>query len=188
MNKRQKKIIRIAGSFLAVYCFTYPAGERLGETFTECETRYGKAAKIVHEGEKHARCYTKGDYRIDVVFWKDKVAEISYRKPEGGLLSSDELRLFLKVNAADSKWIKRDQVAEWKQTHKGKRNDPTLQAALMEDLAAFYLWRRIDEIAEASYDRETGILLLSEATYLDQLAQRRKKKKQDVIVKNSLGF
>jgi hypothetical protein len=87
MYKVQKKIIRVACVCLVFCCFTHPAGARLGESFTECESRYGKATKIHHEGEKHARCYTKGEYRIDVVFWEDKVVEISYRKPEGGILT-----------------------------------------------------------------------------------------------------
>ena len=96
--------------------------------------------------------------------------------------------MFLKVNAAESKWLKRDQVAEWKAANKGKASDPQLQAELMEDLEAFFLWRRFDEFAEAGYDREAGILLLSESSYLDQLAERRKKDERDVIAGNSLGF
>jgi len=128
--------------------------------------------------------YRKGDYNVKIVFVRGKAAEVSYSRRSGTALTTRDLGLFLNVNAASSRWVKVDQLAEWKASNKGRENDEQRQAELMRDLASFFLFSRQDGLAEASYDRENGELFICDARRL--LVKEEPKAPKDPG--NPLGF
>jgi hypothetical protein len=160
-------------AFLAVpVCMLHPAFGRLGESYSECDARYGKPQSIRIEPGAQVRRYHKRGMEVAIRFWKGKSAEITYRKLNHHLMSDDEQQFSLSVNVATSSWAKVDQVAEWKASQPVAEGDPEDHEALMEDLASFYLWERGDGEAEASYDRREGILMISDVDHLERLAVR----------------
>ena len=161
-----------------------PALARLGETFAGCTRRYGRAVSTRPSGNEVVSRYRKGDYNVKVVFARGRAAEITYSRKSGALLTNGDLNLFLKVNAESSKWVKVDQLAEWKAANKGREKDERCQEELMRDLASFYLWSRQDGLAEASYDRENGELFICDA----QRLLPEQKPEPPVEPDNPLGF
>ena len=145
---------------------------RLGESSSECDTRYGKPDSIRIEEGFQVRRYHKRGVEVIITFWKCKSVEVAYRKLNRELLSDDEQSLFLDVNATTSTWAKVDQVAEWNARNPDAEGDANNHAELLEDIAAFYLWDREDGRAEASYDRRDGILMISDVAHLERLAAR----------------
>ncbi len=158
--------------FVASLAMAVPSHARLGESCSECDTRYGKPDSIRIEDRAQVRRYHKRGVEVIITFWKCKSVEVAYRKLNRELLSDDEQSLFLDVNATTSTWAKVDQVAEWNARNPDAEGDANNHAELMEDIAAFYLWDREDGRAEASYDRRDGILMISDVAHLERLAAR----------------
>ena len=163
-----------------------PSQARLWETLVECNKRYGEPIVVRRKNGEQFRSYERAGYRIDTVSSRNRVVEIYYARIDGGLLSSKERKLFLYVNSGSSKWFKVNQLAEWKKVNRGREADESLQKSLMWDLANFYVWARADGQVEASYDREEGVLFLSDAQRL--AAEKAKASKKARAPENPHGF
>ena len=154
-------------AFAVLLFICEPAWARLHETVSECDRRYGVPVSFVIEGSEHSRVYEKAGYHIVVVFSADKAVEIYYSRQDRRLLSRQELLLFLQVNAAEARWARVDQVAAWKKQNRGRQRRESAQNELLEDLAAFHLWMRTDDKAEAAYDRQAGVLFVADSGRLE---------------------
>jgi len=135
--------------------------------------------------------YRKGAYDVRIVFAGGRAVEVYYRRPSGDRLTRADLGLFLNVNASTSHWSKVDQLAEWRAANEGHEDDEERQAELMRDLATFFLWSRDDGQAEASYDREQGVLLICDEERLagEQVDQEERDKGVETeSLDNPLGF
>lgn len=165
-----------------------PVLARLGESMAECHKRYGRPFSTRTRGNEAVCRYRKGDYDVRIVFAGGRAAEVYYNRTAGVRLSQRELDLFLKVNASTSKWTKVDQLAEWRAANEGKEDDEIRQAELMQDMATFFLWSRDDAKAEASYDREQGILLICDAQRLVEEEEVSKEEVKPEDLDNPLGF
>ena len=170
MKSRRGRYSTLFVLIVTAVCTSYPALARLGESYSECDARYGKPDSIRIEDGAQVRRYHKRGVEVAVWFWKSKSVELTYRKLNRHLMSEKEQRLFLSVNVATSNWSKIDQVLEWQSQNPDAEGDAESHAELMEDLASFYLWAREDGKAEASYDRRDGILLISDVDHLERLA------------------
>lgn len=171
--------------FLVGLIIVPPALARLGETVVECHKRYGRPFSVNPRGEEVLCRYRKGGFDVEILFSLGRAEEVYYRRTSGALLSKADLDLFLKVNASTSSWVKVDQLVEWRKANKGYEKNEARQAALMRDLAAFFLWVREDGKAEASYDRELGVLLICDTRRLKKGKAEEAETERD---ENPLGF
>ncbi len=136
---------------------------RFAETTVECDHRYGKPKTVKVVGTDQIRWYEKNGFVIETVFTKGRAVEIFYSRPgnEQGL-SNAELNALMRFNAGESDWRRVDLVAQWKKANGGKPLSERQQMALMRDMSTFVVWRRLDNKAEASYDREERILFVGD--------------------------
>jgi hypothetical protein len=160
---------------LMVAGFVPQAQGRLGETISQCEQRYGKPHSTRVDDKDIIAQYTKQQFVVKIVFNRGKAVEIYYSRASGEPLTEADILLFLDANAGDSHWTKVDQVEEWKRANRGHEDDEERQRALMQDLAAFFLYTREDGGAEASYDRQDAVLLICSAERLDRENQNDRK-------------
>lgn len=163
-----------------------PSFARLGETYKECDKRYGKPLQVTPmQNGTQQRIYRKAGFVVTTVFhYSGRVVEIYFRKADGSPLSLKESVLFLRASGGKSSWRKVDQLAEWRRTNAGLETDEALQADLMRDLASFILWTRQDGKAEASYDRDDAVLLISDSAWLQKERDRATAESHDEV----LGF
>ena len=178
----------LVASLLACLLLAAPALARLDETIVECHKRYGRPVAMRSVGTEVICRYRRGNYTVKVIFAKGRAVEVYYSRSSGNLLTQDDLDLFLDVNASTSRWVKVDQLAEWRKANAGHENDEVRQVELMRDMATFFLWSREDGEAEASYDRELGVLLICSAERLEREREEEKEEVKTDDPDNPLGF
>jgi hypothetical protein len=141
---------------------------RFQETAVQCDNRYGKPVNIKIVGAEQLRWYEKQGYIVEAVFSGGRAVEIFYSRKNHAGLSNAELNALMRFNMSESKWIRLNQAEQWKKNNGNSPLSEEQQLKLMQDLSTFVIWRRADNKAEASYDREGGVLFIGERTRLDE--------------------
>ena len=171
---------------LLLTCVPFGAYARFDETTVQCDARYGKPTTIKIVGTDQVRWYAKRDFIVEAVFAKGHAVEIFYTRADGVGLSMIEVNALMRFNSGESEWRRVDQVSEWEKANDGKPLSDKQQISLMQDLSTFILFKRLDDIAEASYDREDGVLFIGQS---ERLERARKKVRAERDVPPSLrGF
>lgn len=140
---------------------------RLDETTVQCDNRYGKPVNIKIAGAEQLRWYEKQGYVVEAIFSKGRVVEIFYSRKDHAGLANAELNALMRFNMSESKWLRLNQVEQWKKDNGDRQLSDEQQLKLMRDLSTFVMWRRADNKAEASYDREDGVLFIGERARLE---------------------
>ncbi|MFT5239610.1 MAG: hypothetical protein ACI9OU_000245 [Candidatus Promineifilaceae bacterium] len=165
MFENMKKIVTILFVIAALPGSLFA---RFQESAVQCDKRYGKPVSIKIVGAEQLRWYEMQGYIVEAVFSKGVAVEIFYSRKDHMGLSNAELNALMRFNISESKWLRLNQVELWKNDNKDQQLSEEQQLKLMRDLSTFVMWRRADDKAEASYDRESGVLFIGERTRLEE--------------------
>ena len=132
---------------------------RLDETTVQCDNRYGKPVNIKIAGAEQLRWYEKQGYVVEAIFSKGRVVEIFYSRKDHAGLANAELNALMRFNMSESKWLRLNQVEQWKKDNGDRQLSEEQQLKLMRDLSTFVMWRRADNKAEASTIGKAGFSL-----------------------------